>query len=98
MKKVYQFFQKINVWLASFGADRYLHLIVGAIISIIVCLLMKGLEGGSVLSCTGMAMMITVTIGVMKEVLDQSYESKSDLLDILFTTIGGLVGCAIWIF
>lgn len=96
MRKIYQFIQKINTWLASFGADRYLHLIAGIIISVIVCLLMKGLEGENIWSCAGMAMMSTASIAVIKEVLDQTYEGESSLLDILFTMIGGSIGCSIW--
>lgn len=97
MKKVYQFFQKINTWLASFGVDRYLHLLAGIAISVIVCLLIQGIEGEGPLTCAGVAMMITTCVSVIKEIFDQTYEGNSELIDIAFTCIGGLIGCGIWL-
>lgn len=97
MKKIYQFFQKINTCLASFGVERYLHLLAGIIISVIVCLLIQGIEGEDPLTCAGVAMMVTTCASVIKEVLDQTYEGNSELPDIVFTCIGGLIGCGIWL-
>ena len=97
MKKIYLFFQKINDWLASFGVERYLHLLAGIVISVIVCLLIQGIEGEGPLTCAGVAMMVTTCASVIKEVLDQTYEGNSELLDIVFTCIGGLIGCGIWL-
>ena len=97
MKKVYQFFQKINTWLTSFGVDRYLHLLAGIAISVIVCLLIQGIEGEDPLTCAGVAMMITTCASVIKEILDQTYEGNSELIDIAFTCIGCLMWYGIWL-
>ena len=97
MKKVYTFFHKINTWLAYFGVNRYLHLLAGIVISVIVCLLIQGIEGEDPLTCAGVAMMITTCTSVIKEILDQTYEGNSELIDIAFTCIGGLIGCGIWL-
>lgn len=97
MKKIYQFFQKINVWLASFGADRYLHLLAGIIIAFAVCMVMKAAEGVSSWICALMAVIASAALGVGKEVLDQNYTGQSSWLDIIFTCIGGVFGCVMWL-
>ena len=97
MKKIYQFFSKINGWLASFGVDRYLHLLAGLFISFITCLIFYHTQGESVWTCAGVAMIITAGLGMGKEVLDQNYTSQSDGLDFAFTCLGGVIGCGLWL-
>lgn len=97
MKKIYQFFKKINTWLASFGVDRYLHLLAGLFISFISCIIFHYCAGESMWTCVAVAMIITSGIGMGKEVADQTFESTSDGLDFAFTCLGGIIGCALWL-
>lgn len=97
MKKIYQFFQKINDWIASFGVDRYLHLLAGLFIAFIVCIIISAAEGVDPWVSSVFAIMVTAGIGMGKEVLDQTYEGTSDALDFAFTCIGGVLGCALWL-
>ena len=96
MKKIYNFFQKINTWLASFGADRYLHLVAGILISFFVSMGFQAWQQETLLISTVVGYIITVAIGLGKEVLDQNYTGKSDITDWLFTGIGGLIGAALF--
>lgn len=46
MRKIYSLIKKLNAWLASFGVDRYLHLIAGLLIAFFVALLMMKVGAG----------------------------------------------------
>ena len=97
MKKIYQFFSKINEWFASFGVDRYLHLLAGLFIAFFVAMGMSIIGGESTITCALFSLMVTAILGIIKEVLDQNYTSQSDGIDFLFTCIGGIVGCGLWL-
>lgn len=43
------------------------------------------------------SMMVTLGMGIAKEVLDQTYEGTSSALDFAFTGIGGILGCIIFL-
>jgi hypothetical protein len=97
MKKIYQFFSKISGWLASFGVDRYLHLLAGLFIAFFVAIGMSIIGGESTWTCVFFSMMVTAILGIIKEVLDQNYTDQSDGIDFLFTCIGGIIGCGLWL-
>lgn len=96
MKKVYNVFKSIGEWLAKAGADRYLHLLAGLVIAFFTAMLMQGVAGEGRWTCVGFSMMVTVVVGIWKEVADQTYEGESDALDWAFTCIGGVIGCGLW--
>lgn len=81
MKKVYNVFKSIGEWLAKAGADRYLHLLAGLVIAFFTAMLMQGVAGEGRWTCVGFSMMVTVVVGILKEVADQTYEGESDALD-----------------
>jgi hypothetical protein len=97
MRKIYGLVKKINCWLASFGVDRYLHLLAGLIISFFVALFMLKVGHETVDSSLVFGMMITVIVGALKEVFDQAYDASSDGIDWLFTCIGGVIGLVLWL-
>lgn len=75
-------------WLAQWGADRYLHLLVGMFVAYIVGLL----GDGAWLSAALLGLLVTVVVGFVKEVADAFAGNNGDLVDIVFTAIGGVVG------
>ena len=97
MKKIYEVFHSAGEWLASAGADRYLHLLAGLIIAFATAMVMQRVGGEGRWTCVFFAMMLTAIIGIMKEVADQTFESVSDALDFAFTCIGGVIGAALWL-
>lgn len=96
MKKVYNVFKIIGEWLAKVGADKYLHLLAGLVIAFFTAMLMHGAAGEGRWTCAGFALMVTVVVGILKEVADQTYEGESDALDWAFMCIGGVIGCGLW--
>lgn len=84
-------------WLASAGADRYLHLLAGLLIAFVVALVMNKIGGEGRWTCVFFAMMVTVIIGIIKEVIDQTFESVSDAVDFAFTCVGGVIGAGLWL-
>lgn len=83
-------------WLAKAGADRYLHLLAGLMIAFFVAMLMRGVAHEGRWTCAGFAMLVTVAVGFLKEIADQTFEGESDGLDWAFTAIGGVIGCGLW--
>lgn len=59
-------------------------------------MLMQGVAGEGRWTCAGFALMVTVVVGILKEVADQTYEGESNALDWAFTCIGGVIGCGLW--
>lgn len=97
MKKIFSVMKSFNCWLAKAGADRYLHLLAGLLIAFFSAVIFDKVGGESTWTCVGVAMLITVIIGFLKEVADQTFEGTSDGIDWLFTVIGGILGCALWL-
>lgn len=97
MKKVYGLVKTTGEWLAKAGADRYLHLLAGLLIAFFVAMLMQCVAGEGRWTCAGFALLVTVAVGFLKEIADQTFEGESDGLDWAFTTIGGVIGCGLWL-
>lgn len=97
MRKIYEFFNKIGVWFASFGVDRYLHLLAGLFISFLFSMLFHFTSGENPWTCVGVAMIVTSGVGMFKEVADQTYSGESSALDFGFTCLGGALGCGLWL-
>lgn len=85
MKKI---FDKAASWLAHFGAGRYLHLIAGIVITIVVGSIMNipAWQSGLV----GFA--VAAFLGWVKEIVDAWTDGYGDIVDWLFTIIGGAIG------
>lgn len=96
MRKAYEMMRKAGQWLASFGADRYLHLLAGLAVCSIVARLMAAHDEPR-LGCVGVAMMVTVAVGMGKEIADQCAGEKGDAVDWLFTCVGGVIGGLLWL-
>lgn len=91
MKKIITSIRKAETWLAHFGADRYLHLLAGLIITFIVALLVKAPVWEAGLIGLG----ITVIVGWLKEIADSITGELGDVVDWLFTVIGGVIAYAL---
>lgn len=92
MEKLYNLFRKGSTWLASFGVDRYLHLIAGILISFLATLILVAVSGEGLLFGAVFGFLSAVVVGLGKEILDQTYIGKSDIVDWIFTIIGGAFG------
>lgn len=66
MGKIVKIWQGCAAWLASWGADRYLHLLVGLIVAYVVGLVADG--GGSWAGAAGLGVLAAVALGFVKEV------------------------------
>lgn len=87
MKKLLNVYRKAASWLASFGADRYLHLLAGLILTFII-----GVFLGAPLWQSGLiALAIVVVVGWLKEIFDSFTGELGDLVDWRFTIIGGVI-------
>lgn len=100
MGKIVKIYQRCAAWLASWGADRYLHLLVGLIVAYVVGLVADG--GGSWAGAAGLGVLAAVVLGFVKEVADSFATGEGDLGDIVFTAIGGavafgLLALGVWI-
>lgn len=75
-------------WLAKWGADRWMHLVVGLALAFGIGCVASGerWEAGLV------GLLVTACAGFLKEVADACTGENGDLTDLLFTVVGGLAG------
>lgn len=74
--------------LGSFGADRWMHLVAGLVIALVVSCLASGERWQAGL----VGLLSAFVLGFFKEVGDALAGERGDLTDLLFTTLGGAVG------
>lgn len=87
MKKILNIYTKTAAWLASWGADRYLHLLFGLLIAYVVGLL----ASGAWYSAAALGVLAAVIVGFVKETADGFITGSADLGDLIFTAVGGAV-------
>ena len=81
-------FKLVAAWLASWGVDKYLHLIAGAAVTGL-CALIPVLAP--------FAATFGVVAGVLKEILDHFCGGSTEASDAVFTAIGAfLMQVCIW--
>lgn len=97
MKKIMEAWDKGCAWLCSFGADKYLHLIVGLAFAVVVAVVMRATTPGCYVSAYAfMGVVGAVVLMIIKELLDFFRGERFDGVDALFGVIGGVVGALMW--
>ncbi len=81
-------YNKIANYLLQFGNDKYLHLIVGIIFAVIV----SGISSLFAANPIIIGLISTILLMILKEVLDFIYKGNFDGKDIIFGSIGGIIG------
>lgn len=88
LRKVLNAYGKAAGWLCGFGSDKWLHFIVGLVIAFVVgCVASEPLWSAGLLG-----VLIAFVVGFAKEIADSFTGGNGDLVDVIFTTIGGLAG------
>lgn len=96
--KLFDYYDKTANYLAKFGSDKYLHFIVGIIISYLIALLFSYTNPG----CHVTAYMFTGILGtglcmLAKEAIDFFRGGFFDIKDFLFGFLGGVLGSILFI-
>lgn len=81
-------YNKIANYLLQFSNDKYLHLIVGIIFAVIVSGISSLFTAYSII----IGLISTILLMILKEVLDFIYKGNFDGKDIIFGSIGGIIG------
>ena len=93
MKKILSVYDKVAEWLCSFGSDKWVHLVVGAIISFLVAwILMATTDGATALGSAFCGAFGALIAGMGKEVADIFCNKDFSLSDVIFTAVGGVFG------
>lgn len=93
---MYKIYIKVNSWLASWGSDKYLHLLACLLVSFIVA---AGLhifisnKGNCSLAGFGLAF----CLGIAKEMWDHVKGGDFDITDLDFSTTGALIGMLLFL-
>ena len=91
--KILNYYDRAANYLASFGSDKYLHLIFGIIISYLAALLFSYTNPGVHVTAYMLTGLFFSSICMLiKEILDFFRGGVFDGKDILFGIIGGVLG------
>jgi len=98
MKKLLKIWNEAAEWLCSFGSDKWVHLVVGAIISFLVAwILMATTAGATALGSAFCGAFGALIAGMVKEVADVFCNKDFSLSDVIFTAVGGVFGGILFI-
>jgi len=93
MKKLLKIWNEAAEWLCGFGSDKWVHFIVGAIISFATAwILMATTAGATALGTAFCGAFGALVAGMGKEVADEFCDKDFSLGDVIFTTLGGVFG------
>ena len=98
MRKIFNIYDKVAEGLCSFTSDKYVHLIIGLLISYIVSVVVfKSINEEIILrAAVGRAaaggFISSSLIGFFKEIIDLIRDKGFDIKDLLTTMTGGLLG------
>lgn len=93
MKKLLKIWNKAAEWLCSFGSDKWVHFVVGTVISFAVAwILMLTTAGATELGSAFCGAFGALVAGMGKEVADVFCNKDFSLSDVIFTTLGGVFG------
>lgn len=102
MEKIVKIYDKIAEWLCSFGSDKWLHFIIGLLISYLMARLAEVL--GLCIrfeNCHARYAMIGILVagiaGAIKEIIDITRRKEGDEMDVRFTAIGGITGSILYL-
>ena len=98
MKKILKIWNKAAEWLCGFGSDKWVHFVVGAIISFAIAwILMATTEGATELETAFCGAFGALIAGMVKEVADIFCNKDFSLSDVIFTAVGGVFGGILFI-
>lgn len=93
MKKLLKIWDKAAEWLCGFGSDKWVHLVVGAIISFATAwILMATTAGATAIGSAFCGTFGALLAGMGKEVADIFCNKDFSLSDVIFTFVGGVLG------
>ena len=93
MKKLLEFWDNAAEWLCGFSSDKWVHFVVGAIISFLVAwILMATTAGATELGSAFCGAFGALIAGMGKEVADIFCNKDFSLSDVIFTAVGGVFG------
>lgn len=85
MSKIVSIYDSVAGWLASYGADRWMHLVCGLVIAYVVGLVADDPWWSAAL----VGVLASVVAGFAKELADSFIKGAGDAADIVFTVMGG---------
>lgn len=98
MKKILEAWDKMCKWLCSFGADRFLHLIVGLVFAVLVAAIMRATTPGCYETAYAfMGVVGAAVLMILKELVDFFRGEKFDGRDAAFGIVGGIIGGLIFL-
>lgn len=93
MKKLLKIYNRAAEWLCGFGSEKWVHFVVGAIISFLVAwIFMATTAGATDLGAAFSGAFGALIAGMGKEVADEFCDKDFSLGDVIFTTLGGVFG------
>ena len=93
MKKLLKIWNETAEWLCSFGSDKWVHFVVGAIISFATAwILMATTAGATALGTAFCGAFGALIAGMGKEVADEFCDKDFCVADVIFTAVGGVLG------
>ena len=98
MKKLLKIWDNAAECLCGFGSDKWVHLVVGAIISFATAwILMATTAGATALGTAFCGAFGALIAGMGKEVADVFCNKDFSLSDIIFTAVGEVLGGVLFI-
>lgn len=97
MRKIYEIYQGAATWLASFGSDKWLHLLAGALVAFLAATLDTACFCREVWQGCIVGFLVVLFGGVFKEVVDFFLGKGFDFKDMVFTWAGGIVGALLFL-
>lgn len=98
MKKLLKIWNKAAEWLCGFGDDKWVHFVVGTIISFALAwVMMLTTAGATELGSAFCGAFGALVAGMGKEVADEFCNKDFSLSDVIFTTLGGVFGGILFI-
>ena len=93
MKKLLKIWNDAAEWLCGFESDKWVHFVVGAIISFATAwILMATTAGATELGTAFCGAFGALIAGMGKEVADVFCNKDFSLADVIFTAVGGVFG------
>ena len=93
MKKLLKIYNRAAEWLCSFGSDKWVHFVVGTIISFLVAwILMATTAGATDLGTAFCGAFGALVAGMGKEVAGEFCDKDFCVADVIFTAVGGVLG------
>ena len=93
MKKLLKIWNEAAEWLCGFGSDKWVHFVVGAIISFATAwIFMATTAGATEIGSAFCGAFGALIAGMGKEVADEFCDKDFCVADVIFTTLGGVFG------